>query len=247
MNGIILLIVKEFQKIYGKNRFLRILFAAIAGATMELGMLFFVRNFYLYLVLSHIMVIPVMVLVAFGWKSIAVYLKTSLAGYLAALLLGGMTTALENIFRIKSMTVLLGVLGGIFVFFGVRYIYAGIQRGKNFCKVSIRNQKNTYCGNGLWDTGNLLIEPMTQQPVHIVSADVLRTLKIELEKPAALVSYTALGNESGVIPVYQAERIEITYGKRQMERQKILLANGGENFLHNKEYQMIINTIGLLP
>ena len=245
MNGTILLIVKEFRKIYRRHIYLRIVFSAAAGAAIETGMLFFMKNYALYLVLSHIFVIPAMVLLAFGFGSAAVFAATSLTGYLAAILLGGVTMALENLLPVKEMTVLSGVAGGLLVSGILRYLYASVRRGKNLYQVCLYQGKCCYRGMGLWDTGNLLTEPIRQQPVHIVSKEILRKLDIDVERPVAVAAYESLGQEAGAISVYQVQRMEIDCGKKRIVRQEVLLADGGEEFLKKKEYRMIINPTGL--
>ena len=245
MNGTILLIVKEFRKIYRRHIYLRILFSAIAGATIETGMLFFVKNYVLYLVLSHILAIPAMVLLAFGFGSTAVFAATSLTSYLTAILLGGVTMAMENLFPVKGITVLSGVAGGLLVSGILRYLYATVRRGKIFYMVRLYQGKCCYRGMGLWDTGNLLMEPIRQQPVHIVSKEILRKLGIDVTKPVAVVAYESLGQEAGAMPVYQVQRMEIDCGRKRIVRQEVLLADGGEEFLKKREYRMIINPTGL--
>lgn len=87
--------------------------------------------------------------------------------------------------------------------------------------LQVRHQRRTVCGlllvtretkvsaKGFWDTGNLLVDPMVNRPVHIARKSLLWEQIQKEGLPIRLIPFHSLGMEQGVIEAVTLEGMYI--------------------------------------
>lgn len=119
---------------------------------------------------------------------------------------------------------------------------------------------------GLMDTGNLLRDPLTGQPVIVVEADALRELLPEelgrLLKPKygpdfytlletwedrrwatrfRLVPYRSLGDTNGLMPGFRPDKVELRYGGKLMAVPDVVVALYDRELSADHDYRALLS------
>lgn len=183
MNTIILYATKIILKT--KANFFRIFIASIIGSIYTI--ILYTTELKIYSsIISKILLSIIMIYVAFNAKNIKRLLQQVLIFYITSFIFGGF--ALYLIYYIKPQEILIrnGVyvgsyalktilLGGIFAFIIIK-ICTQIMKNKSnslCCNIEINIDDNIVKTKAMIDTGNLVKEPITNNPVIIVESTLL--------------------------------------------------------------------------
>ena len=155
----------------------------------------------------------VMVLISFGYKSIKYTFKNLLYLYTASIILGGFLYFLNIEFSYKQ-TGLIFINNGLsinvifLIIFCPIIIYIYVKQGlwlkcnySNYYKVSLYIKDKVYNLNAFLDTGNNLIEPITNKPVILIDR------KITYDD-FFYIPYKTITN-NGLIKCIKVDKIEI--------------------------------------
>jgi hypothetical protein len=265
MNAGILLVLREIagvpvkvrrkERFWGFGRFAgRLAAVSITAGLLQLLVLCITGSYFLYLAVSFVIVIPQMVYAVLGRTRIPVFIKRVLLGYLVAVLLGGFVGALENLCHLQQIPVWISMLSIFALKEGVLMLRNQRKKQEALCTVILRHRGQEMRCTALWDTGNRLKESGTNRPVHIISRAVYRGLSITAEDYAGLTGYCTLGEEDGILPLYEIDALLILQSgqkteqvKRQgatLKNTKAVVACAGEHLLAQKPYQVILNVEG---
>jgi stage II sporulation protein GA (sporulation sigma-E factor processing peptidase) len=251
MNAGILLMQSEImpvRKTRSRSAFARILAASGIGGILQLLFLCVVKRYAGYLAVSMLLVIPGMTVGVFGAEPVPVFIRRILLGYVTAGLLGGCAAAMENLFRFGSSQV--------WVLFAS--LFAGrkslgllrrqMKKQEQLCEVLLRHRGHEVCCTALLDTGNQLSDPITRRPVHVISPEIFRKLELSAEDYVGLAGYCSLGEEAGILPLYEVDALFIKEGAQaQMScMEKSVVACTGTDILAQKPYQVILNVEGVV-
>jgi stage II sporulation protein GA (sporulation sigma-E factor processing peptidase) len=241
MNSCILLIAGEINHTCKKYKILRIAAAALVGGGMELVFILLLKNEILYLAASHFVAIPIMVFVAFGRCRINTFLKNAIACYGAALLLGGAVEAIENTWGIHRMPLLAGAAAMLVCIPLFRYLVRAGKMGKSLFAVELMHRGKTVRCTGLLDTGNLLMEPVKNMPVSILSPELMKKLAVEDEDRCGILLYQSLGTSQGALETYCIDRLAIKNDGTWQYVSPAIVAAAPKELLCGKNYEVILN------
>lgn len=169
--------------------------------------------------------------------------------YAAAFILGGMMQALRPYVRTGSLFFAAAVVS-YFLLNGCwkllarqRNVQAGIYR------VTLYTNRGEYCVNALADTGNMLRDSVTGEPVSVLGKSAARQIwdgvppetgdAAEYEGFRYLPYRTVSG--SGVMPVVRIRKMCI-HMQKNFWREKPLIGIGSGELAEQEEYQMILNS-----
>lgn len=239
MNTMILLSVGWYDKSLSLKKIVRMVVSAMFLGGVELLLIIGIPVYRLYVIVSHAVILPLMVKVVWNTKKGRDYLRQLLRCLLISVFTGGVVMALENTFGIRRQNVFFGLLSFLCVAISLDYIHYRLRRHARFCKVRLYTEGREITCIGLWDSGNLLCDPIEGRPVHIVSQKVIRELFGIQALPVGRIVYESLGAYEKTMPLYRAKCMIMD----KREQDGILLAAAGDSFFCGKEYQMIINTL----
>ena len=263
MDYMLLRLVGKFLHLDGKR--LRCVLSAAFGS--------FVSCLLLYVPFR--IILPVAVLIhggcaffmaafAFRLKKGGLLAKTILSMYLTAFVVGGIYQALETE---KTMTVKIfllftaGIYGGLYTLIcAADFIRLG---RKNIYPVILKYQGRVQQSYGFFDTGNLLMDPVSRQPVSIVKPELLeKVLSRELvkklmyikEEPQKLkstelsmlqphfLSFRGAGGKEGIMLAVVLGELEIQTPGRVVHVGKPVLAITSEPSALGEEYGILLNS-----
>lgn len=152
-----------------------------------------------------------MIFVTFRIRNLQAFLKIAgkLLGY--SLLLGGCLLLV-----IRVMPKFRGILTGSFAVMGLgAVVFLLLFYGKRqaasgeLCRVTLCHRGNRITVTALIDSGNSLIEPVSQSPVSVVDRKVFETVWKEGTDYYRVIPYHSIGRRSGILPGYLLEEMRI--------------------------------------
>lgn len=225
----------------GKERLspVRIALSAAFGATASACLFLWLSSYGGYQFILHFFVNPIMLLIAFSWKTVRIFLIRFLESYVISALLGGLMSWLWP--KGAGGSFWFWAAGGILM---VALLLAGLrfrQGRQQLYEVLLVASGQRFSFKGFLDTGNLLWDPMLRRPVHIIQKELLPAEILE-GQGLHYISYQSLGNEKGLLPVVVLEGMyvcEDAGGTRYIEKPVCGLAE--KTLFSGKPYQMILH------
>lgn len=243
MDALILLLVRRFRQRGGKT--CRVLFSAGFGAGASVLLFLWLPGLSWYQLCMHGVINPVMVFFSFREKTLKSFGTDVLLSYGLTMLLGGLLGfGMETLGQWKYFPI--WAIGG----FGVcTLLFYGLLRqreARQIYEILLISNRKKFSLTGFLDTGNLLTDPMVQQPVHIIQESVL---KETLEKEGLLVRYIpyhSLGQEQGLLPVVTLKAMYVKgMGEKGEESltyiERPVFGLAKEKLFESRNYQVILN------
>lgn len=159
--------------------------------------------------------------------------------YISAVLIGGVM----NWFRPYLQK------AGIFYLFALisYYVASGIWevirylagRKESRLKVRLVKGQKECAVAALVDTGNTLRDPLTGEPVSILTREAAKKI-LDGESMGTLryISYHSVGRKEGIMPMFRLDRMILDPGKRTIIKPLVAVC---EEYMTAEEYEMILN------
>lgn len=250
MNVCILWMVKELTMATGSvvrwRQAARLLATSLIAGILQLGILLLTQSYAMYFGASFLVIIPGMIVGAFGRSTPRDWCRRLILGYVVALGLGGTVTAVQNLFHIPQIPVWIGILCALALRRAVLFAKRELQKREQLCVVVLEHNGQRIECTALWDTGNHLHTAEGNRPVHIVDAKLFKELKVSARDFAGIASYCSLGNSDGILPLYEIDALYTLEKHRDAKKTKAVVACAGKQLLEHKPYQVILNVEGVM-
>jgi stage II sporulation protein GA (sporulation sigma-E factor processing peptidase) len=122
----------------------------------------------------------------------------------------------------------------------VRYLIRRRARGNNIYPILLQNGECAVKVNGIYDSGNQLIDPYTGAGVSIVNREVAERL-FKDAPPVRFVPYRSLGDDSGMLPVATIDELTITFGTSNITIHNVSIGIAEHELFTNVEYEIILH------
>lgn len=275
VNYVLLLITGKIMRREIKNS--RLFLASVLGAFYACFM-FFPQIKFMYGFSFKIIASLGLILVSYGTKNVRLFLKTAFVFYLSSFVFGGVTLA---IFYFTDAGLKYGgaLNNGIFyfnlpwkiLFFSCLFAYIVVKvgfgiykRDKNFSykRIKVVFLKNSAYLNALVDTGNLLMDPITNSPVVVAEFESVKTLlppaliklfkedkendlqmvsdavkDTEIEKRLRMIPFSSLGAQNGIMLGFKPDSVSV--GNRVISNVCIGICT--ENLSNSHSYNALIS------
>ncbi|MGN0132729.1 MAG: sigma-E processing peptidase SpoIIGA [Lachnospiraceae bacterium] len=123
-------------------------------------------------------------------------------------------------------------------------------RERSIRKVRLIHKGRLVYANGLVDTGNGLVDPISKEPVMIIQKSIMEKLlpqeEVREQKGYRLIPYESIGTKKGVLEAFRLERLEIL-NKNESEkdeaiiRTQVICAVYRENYSTNGGYEVLLH------
>lgn len=221
-------------------------------------------SFWPVTVLLHTMTAVWMVKTGCNVKTGSLLIKAIVALYLTAFLCGGFWDVMSTDKGMNAKRYLLfsGICYLFFTCVSIGYEYIQI-RTKNLYPVTLSHQGTVKKFRGLYDTGNMLEDPILGQPVSVIEEEALKALLSEEildklrnleEKPGELgstelkelhpryIPYKSVGNPAGLLLAVTLEDLCIHTPREVVHISKPVLAMSWGSSALGKKYQVLLNS-----
>ena len=272
MNYIILFATATINKT--EIRLIRIFLASLLGGIY--AVVSYISELELYKTLAlKILLSLAMVYIALKPESIKRCLKQLLIFYLTSFTFGGTAFALlyfvkpseilmKNGVYIGSYPLKIAILGGIvgFVILVVAFKFAkGRMNSKNmYCKIEIQLQQKIVDSIAMIDSGNLLKEPISGNPVIIVETSILKNIlpnqilentqeiiegkteniPIEYASKLRVIPFTSLGMPNGMLLGIKSDQITIYHDDEKIKNKNIIIGLYNKKLSKTDKYTSLI-------
>lgn len=199
-------------------------------------------------------VFPLILVIAFyknSWKrhiqAGIVFLSVSvICGKIVEYIYMGLTKS----FQMKMNGIFICVVGALSMYLIkiVRKLYIELQEETNrYYTVLMRYGEKEILVDALFDTGNLLRDPITGKYVHIIDKEISESLLGKGEKVSLsqcgirLIPYKTI-TKSGVIPAFTITEMLVSNGIEEKSIKSPMIGISSETISSSQKYQMILNS-----
>lgn len=194
-----------------------------------------------YLGILYVIVHPLLVFLTFREKRIGTFVRDVLVVYLVYFLLGGVMEWVHmSLFAGKNR------MGAIFLVAGIGllaacYLKWQMEVGMQIILVHLWIGDRELTLSAYHDTGNLLEDPYSHKPVHIIAERTVRPYLQEEKKHARLIPYTSLGQTDGLLEIYTLDKLVIDKRQKQIRIEHPVIGVAADALFSGSSYQMILN------
>lgn len=146
--------------------------------------------------------------------------------------------------RVEGIPLLIWIFLGAGSWFFGRYLWILAleikKRQTHLCHVVLCCGETQGTFTGFLDTGNQLHEPVTGQPVHVVSKAVWQTF-YRAGDPVCLIPYHTISREEGFMPGRFLDLMRIENGQEIREIQRPLIAVSPHPVSQDESYEILLN------
>ncbi len=216
---------------------------SILGAVYALGMVLMpVPLGYAVWMLINAGMSLLMVSVAFSVRKRSEVLESTVGLYIASMLAAGCMEMIRPLGNTVNLFFWLFAVSGSFLIPSAVW-RCGMKRlvkVEHQYEVAIFNKGKELRVRAILDTGNHLTMPLSGRPVQVLDARPAQALFV-WEDGVQYIPFRSVGKGNGVIPVYQAERMELSgqNGVRIVEKPWIAVSE--EALSRENTYQMLLN------
>ena len=116
------------------------------------------------------------------------------------------------------------------------------KRSRNhFCKVRLLGDGGAVAFTALIDTGNALVEPVSQKPVAILEAEGWNSLKMWMKpEKFKLIPYHSIGKDNGMLEGYEIDTMQVEGKDGEKQFDKVIVAVFRGKISGRGGYQMIL-------
>lgn len=239
---LLLLLTKLLVKENAKTS--RLLLSSFMGGAYSLVILIDDLHF-LVTAAGKIVISAIIILIAFGFKRVAVFLKTLGIFYFSNMLLLGVILALWLVFKpqgiaihndvpyfdIPARTLLISALAAYLAALLVVKVYnRTVGKNEIYSLTIFKDGKQAHM-YAFADTGNKLKEPFSDYPVIVVDSS-----KVSFDAQR-IIPFNSVGGE-GVLKAFKPDKIVISSGKKSFETDKVYVA---VSTVESKDFSAILN------
>lgn len=271
------LILYTTGRLLNRNyKIVRLLIASIIGDLYTFSLYFDVPSYVLNI--SKLLIALILVKIAFNSKTIKSIIKESLVFFMVSFIYAGCTLGFIYLFKPKVLYIVNGVIiGGEYIFelvvvsavisFLLIKISMRIVKLKQrffkkdmLCSIKVINNKNSAKLTALIDTGNLLVDPVSNSPVIIVEFDkveylVPRDTKNKIvslmkgdenkyddvfDTNIKVIPYNSVGNQNGMLISYRVKCVEVEYNDEITVLDDVLIGLYNSKLTNNNKYSALI-------
>ena len=205
------------------------------------------------MLISYCIVAVIMVAIAVGTCKLRRVFRGTLVMYIVSFVTAGACYAIYNysltgyIFR-SNMLSEGELIAGIAVTFAVKaamkvFITVRKKYQNNIYHIKLKIKGKCVYLRGLCDTGNVLVDPYTGKNVHIVTTSALGDILKKGEKDirCRLVPYNSVGHSYGLLPVIDAECMEIYENDKMIFKDTAVIGIYKGELSGSDSYDALIN------
>lgn len=187
-----------------------------------------------------------MIKVTYRTKGFMELLRTLGYLYFFSFLMGGFMVFLRGkvpLFKAHENSILMLAATGFFGYAAIHSLLVWRERNRHncFCKVILDGDREEIAVRALIDSGNGLVEPISQKPVAVLDEEVWKSMR-KWMKPEKfkMIPYHSIGKERGLLEGYEIDAMVVqgVGGEKQFEHVVIAVFKGKVS--GRGRYQMIL-------
>lgn len=239
MDGIALWLAGKL--IRQKIRFRYMMLGSLVGTIGSMSLFFLLTNYNLYQIGVHFLINPLMVLICFRSKKVKEFLAQWFITYLAVILLGGILEWSSSLFRGKKYYWICVVFALFFLMAMDRALSYFKRKKETMFDLLLVSKNGNIPLKGFFDTGNLLVDPIVNKPVHIIKKESLESKMNTEELLVRMIPFRSLGQEAGLIEAVTMEGLYILREDAPIYLEKPVFGIAKEKLFSDDRCDVILN------
>lgn len=239
MDGIALVFAGKMMK--QRIRIRQVLSGAFVGTCGSMALFFFLDNYIWYQLWVHFLINPFMVYLCFRSREKKEFLGQWALTYLAVFLMGGILGWGMRISQGGKYYVFC-LAGALFILLSVEKLLDYFRRRKETVyDLLLVTKEEKIPVKGFYDTGNLLMDPLINRPVHIIKKEVLEEQILKEEIPVRLIPFHSLGKETGWLKTVTIEGMYVMKEEKPLYLAKPVFGMAEEALFQDGRCDVILN------
>lgn len=239
MDGMALMFAGKLTKQHIRVR--RLLSGAFVGTCGSMALFFFLDNYIWYQLWVHFFVNPLMVYLCFRSRGKKEFLGQWAITYLAVILLGGILDWGMRIFHGGKYYALCLAGALLFLLSAEKILDYFRRRKETIYELLLVTKEEKIPVKGFYDTGNLLMDPLINRPVHIIKREVLEGQIQKEGIPVHLIPFHSLGQETGWIKTVTIEGMYVMKEGQPTYHMKPVFGMAEETLFQDGRCDVILN------
>lgn len=166
--------------------------------------------------------------------------------YFLSFLMGGFIIFLRGkipFFKTNENSILLLALSGFIGYAALKRLLSWWERNRHrcFCEVVLAGDQERLTVRALIDTGNGLVEPISQKPVAVLDEEVWKRMR-KWMKPEKfkVIPYHSIGKERGLLEGYEVDALVVQGNGKEKQFEHVIIAVFKGKVSGRGNYQMIL-------
>ena len=222
-------------------KFLRCLVGGCISASVSTGLFLLLDQFLWYQLFLLFVLQPLLICFLFRPKNLSLLLKACLVVNGVLLFAGGIQNCLWQVPICRKYPALWCLLLSSLAALGICKLSVGRQYRQSLCDVELRHREQKLMLQAFCDTGNLLKDPYTHQPVSIASAQALGNGFLQKDEYIRYIPYRTLGMEHGCMKVLTIDKMYIYLPGKKLEVDRPVIGLSQQDLLEQGKVQLILN------
>lgn len=181
--------------------------------------------------------------IAFGKKTFLVYIKYIAVYMTLMLVIGGIFMGILPRFAFYKRSEVKAVLfffSGALVYFLLRKLFQKKRSDTYYGRLKLTFEKVSIEGRYFMDSGNGLVESISQKPVLLADSKWLFDTFLKEKMMCRPVIYQSVGKQKGILYAYCFDELVIYGESKAYTYEKVWVGICREELLNNKDYQVIL-------
>lgn len=221
----------------------RIFFSGVIGTAAALTCFFIMKSYICYLLIVHLVINPLMVFLCFRSRNVKEFLMQYFFTYLLVIFLGGILEFSRGMWK-GSIGYWITVAAAVLLILVTEQVKNIWKKQKDtVVEVLILLGERQVRTKGFIDTGNLLKDPLVNQPVHIIKEELLEPELAEGKFLVRLIPYHSLGKEHGLLETVTLKGMYILQGEVSVYLENPVFGIAREKLFQGDKYDVILNGV----
>ncbi len=219
----------------------RLLLGSFVGTSVSMLLFLGLNDYTLYQICVHFLVNPIMVYLCCRSRCKKEFLGQWAVAYLAFIMLGGVLEwMMQGMSGKKYFAFCLA--GGLLALHGAGKVLGYLKREREtIYDLLLVTGEGNISVKGFYDTGNLLMDPLVNRPVHIIRKKVLWENVQQGKLPVRLIPFHSLGQESGLLEAVTLEGMYIMKEGHPLYLSKPVFGIADEKLFQDGRCDVILN------
>lgn len=224
-----------------RKKYSRLAVTALLSSAAGLALVLFVRNYFIYRLLSHFLLNTLMVFLCFGAGEKKEFLENWAVTYFAVIVLGGIFQWLLAEGVLPSAFLMQATAAALLGYLALLYLMRKKSFGNHIFSAEIRKDSRSIRLKAYWDSGNQLKDPYSGQAVSILSREKAAALMDDTKALVRYVPFRSLGEKEGLLAVTSVDELLIFDGSRTIRTGKTAIGIAETGLLEGRDYDLILH------
>lgn len=198
-------------------------------------------NYLIILISNYVVLTSLLINMGLKIKTKVLFFKAYISFVFLTICLGGILLVFENVIVFGSIFFFILICSYFFIYISLAFMKLLFHETKNIVPVDLYINGEKSSVRALYDTGNVLRDVSTGEPVSIVGGELSRRIMKVQNQENKIIPFQTISGD-GEIKIVRIEKMCISYNNEKIWHKKPWIGVVDVEINGNKEYEMILNS-----